>query len=62
MMNQQCSKCIWSGQCYSAKACNDYYPALDEEANEVEAEGAEQKKDEFSASWTQMLRSRRMTA
>lgn len=61
-MNEQCSKCIWSGQCYSASPCSDYYPVSDEEANEVEAEATEQHRDEFSQNWRRMILSRRMTA
>lgn len=61
-MNQQCSKCIWSGQCYSVSACADYYPASDEESNETEAEMTDRDREVFSECWQRMVRVRRETA
>lgn len=53
MLNPQCEKCIWSGQCYSAQKCDDFYPAMSQFEDTADEEMLSRHRSDYQKEWNE---------
>lgn len=58
MLNPQCATCIWSGQCFSASRCDDYYPTTPEAEESVDSEMMARHRAEYHEDWNEAVERR----
>jgi len=55
MPSKQFEMCIWSGQCFSAQRCDDYYPAMGDLEDAADEEMLQRHHHQFIEEWNEAV-------